>query len=255
MKAKRSGLRLVAKEAWAIENMHKGRDFHETFARVQFDALKLAVQFNMHMPVPRPEWNVSFLPTHIYQCFDVNYKFGEAWVLVEQELEGKFTKWNNNAGAVLHTGTASATGAGPSNLALVEEDEDEEEPIDLNEVPQAFSHFSYEFSKGKKLVCDLQGVWNPEDGFVLTDPVVHYVSSTGKKHKNGATDKGEQGVKRFFQTHVCGPLCHRMKLPTRTEDNLIPVGSHSSARDTNSEIRRSRGGQMHFELKPVHVSR
>ena len=97
MKAKRSGLRLVAKEAWAIENMHKGRDFHETFARVQFDALKLAVQFNMHMPVPRPEWNVSFLPTHIYQCFDVNYKFGEAWVLVEQELEGKFTKWNNNA--------------------------------------------------------------------------------------------------------------------------------------------------------------
>ena len=95
--------------------------------------------------------------------------------------------------------------------------------IDVNDVPQAFSHFSYECSKGKQLVCDLQGVWNPDDGFVLTDPVVHYVSSRGKRHKNGATDKGLEGVKRFFNTHKCNALCAKMKLPARTADTLIVV--------------------------------
>jgi len=74
-------------------------------------------------------------------------------------------------------------------------------------------------------VCDLQGVWNPNDGFVLTDPVVHYVSSHGQRHKNGATDKGLEGVKRFFNTHKCNALCAKMKLPVRTADNLIVVPS------------------------------
>ena len=38
-----------------------------------------------------------------------------------------------------------------------------------------------------------------------------------------ATDKGLEGVKRFFATHKCGALCANMKLPTRTPDNLIEV--------------------------------
>ena len=78
-------------------------------------------------------------------------------------------------------------------------------------MPQAFSHFSYEASSRKQLVCDLQGVWNSQDGFVLTDPVVH-VSSTGAKHKNGATDQGSSGIEKFFKTHKCNPLCARLGL-------------------------------------------
>lgn len=38
-------------------------------------------------------------------------------------------------------------------------------------IPQAFSHFTYVSSARRKLVCDLQGVWNQFDGYVLTDPV------------------------------------------------------------------------------------
>ena len=60
-----------------------------------------------------------------------------------------------------------------------------------------------------------QGVWNADDGFMLTDPVVHYVSSTGKRHKNGATDRGKEGVQNFFKTHKCGPLCKRLGLEAR----------------------------------------
>ncbi len=110
-----------------------------------------------------------------------------AWVLVEPELDGKFTKWNNNAGAELRTGCDTAEGAvGSVSLrstvskaldAITEDDEEEQEEVgsqevDVGEVPQAFSHFRYVASNGKQLVCDLQGTWNGADGFMLTDPVV-----------------------------------------------------------------------------------
>ena len=108
-------------------------------------------------------------------------------------------------------------------FGIIEEDEDEDEDgvIVIDDVPQAFSHFTYEYSRGKKLVCDLQGVWNADDGFVLTDPVVHYISSSGRRHHNGATDKGVEGVKRFFRTHKCGVLCKRMGLQERSDEDLL----------------------------------
>jgi len=199
-------------------------------ARAQLDAALLAEQFNRRLRGPAC-WYVSFLPVFIYKCWDINYADETAWVLVEPELDGKFTKWNNNAGAVLRTGCDTAEGdVGSASLrssvskalgAITEDDEEEEEEevgsqeIDVGEVPQAFSHFSYVASNGKQLVCDLQGTWNGADGFMLTDPVVHYVSkrNPNKKHKNGATDKGRHGVIRFFNTHQCGPLCKRLGLP------------------------------------------
>jgi len=166
------------------------------------------------LPRARPEWNVNFIKTHIYGCYDDSYKYGQAWILVEPELDGKFTKWNNNAGEI--RGQTSAQGKVPGlgdipglgEMGFLEEedsDEDDDEigAIQIDDIPQAFSHFSYEHSRGRQLVCDLQGVWNADDGFVLTDPVIHHVSSKGRRYLNGATDKGEAGVKKFFETHVC----------------------------------------------------
>jgi hypothetical protein len=59
---------------------------------------------------------------------------------------------------------------------------------------------------------------------MLTDPVVHYVSARNphRKHKNGATDKGRDGVDRFFQTHKCGPLCARLGLQNKSAAYLTP---------------------------------
>ena len=110
-----------------------------------------------------------------------------------------------------------------------DEDEDGDEGVDagadtqrLVELPQCFSHFSFVHSRGKQLVCDLQGVWNANDGFVLTDPVIHYVSTTGsRRHKNGGTDKGAQGVLSFFKTHECGPLCQELGLPMPSMAALV----------------------------------
>ena len=131
------------------------------------------------------------------------------------------TKWNNNAGAVLKTSSPTVPKRGGFELGILEEDEDEDEderclPIEVDDVPQAFSHFTFEASGGKQLVCDLQGTWNPDDGFTLTDPVVHYISSKdpASKHKNGATDKGREGIRKFFMTHQCNGLCERLGLQT-----------------------------------------
>ena len=41
-----------------------------------------------------------------------------------------------------------------------------------------------------------------------TDPVMHTLS----KRRNGSTDKGQEGMDRFFATHECNGLCRRLGL-------------------------------------------
>eukprot|EP00942_MAST-04A_sp_MAST-4A-sp1_P000797 g797.t1 len=75
-----------------------------------------------------------------------------------------------------------------------------------DDVPQAFSHWTYAHTKGDFLVCDLQGVKGTKD-FQFTDPAIH-----SKKKKYGATDHGKKGQRRFFKTHKCNPLCLALNL-------------------------------------------
>ena len=140
---------------------------------------------------------------------------GRVPFVAEPELEGRFSKWNNNAGGV--ASVCGALGRLSLTQGIIEEgDEDEEsdedyEPAEtLNhlDVPAALSHFSYSVSQGRKLLCDIQGTWNASDGYTLTDPVMHTLS----KRRNGSTDKGEEGMNRFFETHVCNGLCRRLGL-------------------------------------------
>ena len=68
-------------------------------------------------------------------------------------------------------------------------------------------------------------------GFQLTDPVVHYVSAANpeRRHQNGATDKGRNGVCKFFATHKCNRICRRMNLRNfRTNEESLMSGSGGS---------------------------
>ena len=76
--------------------------------------------------------------------------------------------------------------------------------ITENDVIQAFSYFTLRVSDGQELVCDLQGVYNATDGFTLTDPTIN--SATGKGTK-GLTDRGQEGIDKFMESHVCSDLC------------------------------------------------
>ena len=209
--SERVGTLLVGKESSSKDRL--GLKFLKDALRIQSEASQLARRFNDRLR-RSAAFDVTFAKCALYECRDETYPEGVAWVLAEEELVGKYTKWNNNAGGVLpQERDPVALGA------IQEEDEDSSDeewggvgrPV-VSEVPQAFSHFTFEDTDRKKLVCDMQGVWNSTDGYVLTDPVVHYVSKSGRRHLNGATDKGHDGVVKFFETHKCGALCRQLGL-------------------------------------------
>ena len=74
-----------------------------------------------------------------------------------------------------------------NELSAQDEDGGDEmrfDPVELqHEIIQAFSHFTYVFTRRKMLVCDLQGVLDVSCSppcFELTDPVIHYTSRSGE---------------------------------------------------------------------------
>ena len=87
------------------------------------------------------------------------------------------------------------------------------------DIPQAFTHFSYKWTKRDEMVCDIQGELNVKQSpaiFELTDPCIH--SYEGRKY--GRTDKGYHGVELFFKTHQCNAVCKLLGIQNRSyEEN------------------------------------
>uniref|UniRef100_A0A7S4VGU0 Alpha-type protein kinase domain-containing protein n=1 Tax=Ditylum brightwellii TaxID=49249 RepID=A0A7S4VGU0_9STRA len=151
-------------------------------------------------------------------------------VLVGKQLDPKkYKKWNDDCGAV-DGQNPFENRAGYDMMhapldAFAESDEESEddsseddcsgdkveddEVFTVADIPQAFSHFTYTYTKRKLLVCDLQGVLSTTTPplFELTDPVIHFMSRRKMKSIFGRTDRGYKGRNDFFRTHKCSPLC------------------------------------------------
>lgn len=102
-------------------------------------------------------------------------------MLVEPLIDGAYAKFNSNSGWV-------------------------------NEgynMMQALSHFSYHFSDGTRLLCDLQG-GGYDTHYILTDPAI---LSPSKDF--GTTDGGLPMMENFFAHHVCNEYCQAewLKMP------------------------------------------
>lgn len=112
---------------------------------------------------------------------------------------------------------------------------------------QAFSHFSYWSSGCRMLVCDLQGVLSefaPPQGicagvFELTDPVIHYESTSGRQQVFGNTDLGKRGMRRFFETHTCNDVCRLLCLPS-SRSSTIRTGSETANAQHSASSKRQR---------------
>lgn len=63
----------------------------------------------------------------------------------------------------------------------------------INEdVPDAFSHWTFSYTKGESLVVDLQGVFDDKrQAFKFTDPAIHSRSKAYEYY--GRTDRGHRG--------------------------------------------------------------
>jgi len=90
----------------------------------------------------------------------------------EPMITGDYVKHNNNSGEVTARSLEKNT-------------------------PQAFSHFTNWFTKGKHIIVDIQGVEN-----TYTDPQVH---STERRF--GLGNLGQEGIDAFFKTHRCNNVC------------------------------------------------
>jgi len=117
-------------------------------------------------------------------CLEARIKSGtDVCLSLELFIEGTYKKYNNNAGWVY--------------------DDDPDNPI--NQSAQAFSHFTFERSWGRFLVCHLQGVDR-----LLTDPSIHTKDPLRFQHSDA--NMGVEGFKFFFATHKCNAICRRLEL-------------------------------------------
>ncbi|GBC01278.1 hypothetical protein RclHR1_04120008 [Rhizophagus clarus] len=79
---------------------------------------------------------------------------------------------------------------------------------ELHHTLEAFAHFTYEYTKGYLVVCDLQGI-ELDGEFLLTDPAIHCVDPL----RFGRTNFGKEGINQCFLTnHKCNEICKKLRL-------------------------------------------
>jgi len=149
----------------------QNRDIYFRDVEMQTVAKYYASKFNEY----KPPKNVDFVNAWLLR---LEGREGQPMCGVERYIAGEYRKHNNNYGYV----------------------NDEE-----RSTPQAFSHFTYECSNHKLLVCDIQGVSD-----CYTDPQVH--SAEGKGFGKG--NMGLRGIEEFLRTHRCNAICRYLKLPS-----------------------------------------
>ncbi len=150
----------------------------------QVVAAALADAFNDRRP-PKP---IAFIMPFVIELL---HRDGRPLYNVEPLLEGAYEKHNDNSGGVYQSAQLHFQ----------------------RNTPQAFSHFTWEASGKRCVVCDIQGVAD-----LYTDPQVHTVDGKGF----GQGNCGRQGIHKFLGTHRCNEICQYLGLsPIRMES--LPV--------------------------------
>uniref|UniRef100_A0A8C2FK67 non-specific serine/threonine protein kinase n=1 Tax=Cyprinus carpio TaxID=7962 RepID=A0A8C2FK67_CYPCA len=122
------------------------------------------------------------------------------WFAIEECITGDFRKFNNNNGDEIV----------PTNL--------------LEETMLAFSHWTYEYTRGELLVLDLQGV-----GEILTDPSVIKSGEKGSYDMIfGPANLGDDAIRNFRAKHHCNSCCRKLKLPGEFIKTCWSLANHTS---------------------------
>ncbi|KAJ8247832.1 hypothetical protein GJAV_G00251040 [Gymnothorax javanicus] len=152
-------------------------------------AQKLTFAFNQMRPKTIP-YSPRFLEVFLLYCHSAGQ-----WFAIEECITGEFRKFNNNNGDEIV----------PTNL--------------LEETMLAFSHWSYEYTKGELLVLDLQGV-----GEILTDPSVIKSGEKGRSYDMifGPANLGDDAIRNFCAKHHCNSCCRKLKLPDLKRNDYTP---------------------------------
>lgn len=183
---------------------------------LQYKAKEISAAYNQQNP-PKP---VDFVDCGIFLLRRAQGRREELF-LVEPFLEGDYVKYSNNAG--WESGDRAT--------------------------PLAFSHFSYDYSRGNLVVVDMQGVGN-----TYTDPGVHtrdewweqcdLQSSTRIVPRLGPANFGDEGIQVFRTTHRCHPLCEELRLTVVNKlTKLKRVTTSNALFKEQAEAAGRRGGR------------
>ena len=129
-------------------------------------------------------------------------------MIIEPYIEGKYEKFTSNSGWI------------KDNIDII--------------IP-LFMHWNWVYSKGEKLVSDIQGV-KKGDIYELTDPAVQSINK-----EYGDTDLGAVGLIYFLSEHKHNSYCQSLPWPNNEEIKKIQKVSKC--------LRRKRGTSFKFELE------
>ena len=171
-----TGNRYVIKQSKREGKEYNSQNYYETVVIRQMEAMRYANAFNEEKPK-----NVRSVQFASVQVIQVERSGNPELGLLEPFIDGKYEKFNSNNGWVSKS---------PYSDTL-----------------QAFSHYTWEESKKKLVIVDLQGVASEKE-LILTDPAIHHVDNM----KFGPTNFGMVGIKKFFVSHKCTDICRKMGL-------------------------------------------
>jgi len=181
----------VAKESRHDVGYRERLRFHIETSQCQARADKYARRFKSRKKQRRKTVgelqdvpSIRMLRAEVIRLKDASAKGGFQYLAVESEMTGTYTKYNSNNGYV------NASSCLPCKVA------------------QAYSHFSYEESKQKEIVVDIQGC-----EYTYTDPQLH-----SRSKEFGRADRGIPGIQDFFQTHHCNFICKALLLTDRSTE-------------------------------------
>uniref|UniRef100_H2MBP2 non-specific serine/threonine protein kinase n=1 Tax=Oryzias latipes TaxID=8090 RepID=H2MBP2_ORYLA len=152
-------------------------------------AQKLTFAFNQIRPKTIP-YSPRFLEVFLLYCHSAGQ-----WFAIEECITGEFRKFNNNNGDEIV----------PTNL--------------LEETMLAFSHWTYEYTRGELLVLDLQGK-TPRSAHkrVFTS----CPSSGSYDMIFGPANLGDDAIRNFRAKHHCNSCCRKLKLPDLKRNDYTP---------------------------------
>ncbi|XP_026149009.1 transient receptor potential cation channel subfamily M member 7-like isoform X2 [Mastacembelus armatus] len=177
-------------------------------------AQKLTFAFNQVRPKTIP-YSPRFLEVFLLYCHSAGQ-----WFAIEEYITGEFRKFNNNNGDEIV----------PTNL--------------LEETMLAFSHWTYEYTRGELLVLDLQGV-----GETLTDPSVIKSGEKGSYDMIfGPANLGDDAIRNFRAKHHCNSCCRKLKLPDLKRNDYTPDKLTSPQEDPPNS-----GGTVKESCQPMRL--
>jgi hypothetical protein len=164
--------KIMSKERYTIESLAKELEAITISSNIAQDFNERIVN-----TVSDTKLLLNFIHNYIYQILDDRHEY--KYYSVENYIKGDYVKYNNNAGWMSDKNTEQSM------------------------IAQAFSHFSWQLTKGYLMIVDLQGV-----GGYLTDPAIHCLNP--KKYGDG--NLGYIGMMKFFFSHNCNKYCKQLEL-------------------------------------------